>query len=110
MRAISYNPLLKKLIDAKMTRPQLAEKTGFSRTTLAKILFELTRNTGFEVSKGAIGDCWIKDCCDYSAKTSEDECGLDDGRLTIEKKMKSIYEGTSLREELKEAGLEVSPS
>ena len=25
----------------------------------AKLLFDLTRNTGFEVSKGRIGDCWI---------------------------------------------------
>ena len=25
----------------------------------AKLLFDLTRNTGFEVSKGMIGKCWI---------------------------------------------------
>lgn len=37
MRVLSYNPLLKKLIDLKMTRTTLAEKVGFSRTTLAKI-------------------------------------------------------------------------
>ena len=34
---LSYNPLLKKLIDLKMTRTSLAVKVGFSRTTLAKI-------------------------------------------------------------------------
>ncbi len=30
----------------------------------AKLLYDLTRNTGFEVSKGNIGDCWIKSCCE----------------------------------------------
>ena len=29
----------------------------------AKLLFDLTRNTGFEVSKGMIGKCWIDSCC-----------------------------------------------
>lgn len=37
MRVLSYNPLLKKLIDKKMTRTELCAKAGFSRTTLAKI-------------------------------------------------------------------------
>ena len=37
MRKLSYDPLLKKLIDAKMTKTELAKKVGFSRTTLAKI-------------------------------------------------------------------------
>lgn len=31
----------------------------------AKLLFDLTRNTGFEVSKGKMGDCWIKSCCEW---------------------------------------------
>lgn len=31
----------------------------------ARILFDLTRNTGFEVSKGNIGECWIKSCCEW---------------------------------------------
>lgn len=37
MRKLSYDPLLKKLIDAKLSKTELAEKAGFSRTTLAKI-------------------------------------------------------------------------
>ena len=37
MRKISYDPLLKKLIDAKLSKTELAAKAGFSRTTLAKI-------------------------------------------------------------------------
>ena len=30
----------------------------------SKLLFDLTRNTGFEVSKGVLGECWIKSCCE----------------------------------------------
>ena len=31
----------------------------------AKLLFDLTRNTGFEVSKGTLGERWIKSCCEW---------------------------------------------
>ena len=37
MRKISYNPLWKKLIDLKMTKTELAEKAGISRSTIAKM-------------------------------------------------------------------------
>jgi DNA-binding Xre family transcriptional regulator len=37
MRKISYDPLWKKLIDAKMTKTELAKACGVSRTTIAKI-------------------------------------------------------------------------
>lgn len=37
MRKISYNPLWKKLIDLKMTKKELAEKAGISRSTLGKM-------------------------------------------------------------------------
>lgn len=37
MRKISYNPLWKKLIDLKLTKTELAEKAGISRSTLAKM-------------------------------------------------------------------------
>lgn len=37
MRNISYNPLWKKLIDLKMSKAELAEKAGISRSTLAKM-------------------------------------------------------------------------
>ena len=72
----------------------------------AKILFELTRNTGFEVSKGSIGDCWIKSCCDWSKRQDDDICGLDHSRLDIHEKMKHILLGTCLQNEFRELGLE----
>lgn len=37
MRKISYDPLWKKLIDAKLTKTELAEKSGISRTTITKM-------------------------------------------------------------------------
>lgn len=73
-----------------------------------KLLFDLTRNTGFEVSKGNIGDCWVKSCCEWDARMEEDICGLDYSRLSICDKMKSIYEGTCLKEQFHAAGLEVA--
>lgn len=73
----------------------------------ARLLFELTRNTGFEVSKGAIGECWFKSCCEWERRQEDDLCGLDYSRLSAFDKMKSIYEGTSLKEQLAKAGLEM---
>lgn len=37
VRTLSFDPLWKKLIDAKLTRTELAEKAGISRTTIAKM-------------------------------------------------------------------------
>ncbi len=73
----------------------------------AKLLFDLTRNTGFEVSKGKIGDCWVKSCCEWKKRIDNDVCGLEySGRLTVYDKMKNIYEGTCLKKQFHEAGLE----
>lgn len=74
----------------------------------AMLLFDLTRNTGFEVSKGRLGDCWIKSCCEWDNRAGDDICGLDERRLSILDKMKRLYEGTSLKEQFAKAGLEVS--
>ena len=70
-------------------------------------IFDLTRNTGFEVSKGKIGECWIADCCQYSERQENDACGLDDGRISVADKMKEIYNNTSLVTEFQQVGLEV---
>lgn len=72
----------------------------------AKLLYSLTRNTGFEVSKGSIGDCWIKSCCEWGHRMNDDICGLDYHRLTVYEKMKRIHEGTSLKKKFLAAGLE----
>ena len=74
----------------------------------ARILFDLTRNTGFEVSKASIGNCWIKSCCEWEEKMPDDICGLDTRRLSLKEKMKQICEGTSLMKQFQNIGLEVA--
>lgn len=74
---------------------------------IAKLLFDLTRNTGFEVTKGNIGECWIKSCCEWEKRMESDICGLDFNRMSVYDKMKNIYEETCLKEQFHEAGLEV---
>lgn len=74
----------------------------------ARILFDLTRNTGFEVSKGSVGECWIKSCCEWEERMSDDICGLDVNRLPVKEKMKRICEGTSLLKQFQNIGLEVA--
>lgn len=73
----------------------------------AKLLFNLTRNTGFEVSKGVLGECWIKSCCEWEKRQEDDICGLDHNRLSVFEKMKRIYDGSSLRLQFPKVGLEV---
>lgn len=74
----------------------------------AKILFDLTRNTGFEVSKSVIGECWVNSCCEWKGRRQDDICGLDFVRPTLFEKMKRVYEGTCLKEQFHAAGLEVA--
>lgn len=74
---------------------------------VARLLFDLTRNTGFEVSKGTLGECWTKSCCEWEKRQKDDICGLDDNRLSLFDKMKKIFDGSSLRTQFSEVGLEV---
>lgn len=73
----------------------------------AKLLFGLTRNTGFEVQKGKLGPCWFKSCCEWSEREEDDICGLNDNRISAKEKMLKIYHLTSLEREFKKCGLEV---
>lgn len=74
----------------------------------AKLLFDITRNTGFEVEKGKIGPCWMENCCDWEERQKDDICGLSDLQLSLADKMKAIYYGTSLCKKIPQVGLEVS--
>lgn len=74
---------------------------------VAKLLFDLTRNTGFEVSKGTLGECWTKSCCEWEGRQEDDICGLDYNRLSVFNKMKSICEESSLKEQFFKIGLEI---
>ncbi len=74
----------------------------------AKLLFDLTRNTGFEVSKGTLGECWKRNCCEWDNRQEDDICGLDQAKPSLKNKMRSVYFGTSLCSEFHNIGLEVS--
>ena len=71
----------------------------------AKLLFEITRNTGFETSKGMIGDCFIVDCCDWMEREDDDICGLDHRRISAETKVREIFENSVLKDSFARAGL-----
>lgn len=73
----------------------------------AKLLFDLTRNTGFEVSKSDLGECWQQNCCEWADRQENDICGLDKTGLSRHDKMKNIYSGTSLQREFENIGLGV---
>lgn len=71
----------------------------------SKLLFEITRNTGFETTKGKLGACFIVDCCEWPDRMSDDSCGLDETRLTADTKIYEIYENSVLKESFAKAGL-----
>lgn len=75
---------------------------------VAKLLFDLTRNTGFEVSKNLLGECWIVSCCEWKDRQEDDLCGLEGQTWSVFEKMKCIYEETTLKDQFRKVGLEVS--
>ncbi|MDE6940302.1 MAG: hypothetical protein K2P40_05090 [Lachnospiraceae bacterium] len=91
----------------KQLCPEVVVESKRNNSELVKA-FDLTRNTGFEVSKGTIGDCWIKTCCEWSKRDTDDICGLDDCRLNAFEKMKTIFDKTILKAQFGKVGLEVS--
>ncbi|SDB58015.1 hypothetical protein SAMN02910317_03038 [Ruminococcaceae bacterium FB2012] len=76
-----------------------------SEQTASKILFELTRNTGFETDKSQIGPCFIVDCCNWKDKQNDDICGLNLSRLTLKEKMEQILKRSVLYSAFMEADL-----
>lgn len=70
----------------------------------ARLLFDITRNTGFETKKDKLGACFILDCCNWTERQSDDICGLDERRLSQDKKMKNIRDKSVLKNALEEAG------
>ena len=71
----------------------------------AKLLFEITRNTGFETTKGKLGECFVVDCCEWAERMSNDICGLDESRMTSNTKILEIYENSVLKDSFAKAGL-----
>jgi hypothetical protein len=97
-----------KAITAREKLVRMIEADELNYKDIKEILFDLTRNTGFEVSKGSIGECWTKSCCEWKNRMEDDICGLDNRRLSVNEKMKQIYKGTCLVTQLQNVGLEVA--
>lgn len=67
---------------------------------VSKLLYLITRNTGFEVTKSSLGICWRSDCCSFFDRQLDDLCGLDKSRLPLHDKMLQIMMNTVLQKEL----------
>lgn len=84
---------------------RLKSELGFadrlnSEQISAKLLFEITRNTGFETDKGHLGECFLNSCCDWNERQSDDICGLDANRLSSKEKVSQLIEDSMLKEVL----------
>lgn len=71
----------------------------------AKLLFKITRNTGFETKKGRLGDCFWVDCCTWSEKEDDDICGLETNYLSQKEKIEDIVRFSVIKDALTKAGL-----
>ena len=71
----------------------------------AKILFGITRNTGFETNKGKLGRCFVNNCCEWSERQKDDICGLDDTRISANKKAELLVSRSILRDAFERVGL-----
>ncbi|WP_302343162.1 hypothetical protein [uncultured Ruminococcus sp.] len=56
----------------------------------AKLLTEITRNTGFETNKKQVGFCFVNSCCEWDDRQENDLCGLDDKRLSVSEKIEQM--------------------
>ncbi|MDO5326057.1 MAG: hypothetical protein Q4G00_04955 [Clostridia bacterium] len=76
-----------------------------SEQIAAKLLFEITRNTGFETDKSQVGDCFINTCCEWAKRQSDDLCGLDSHRITAGEKAKLLVDRSALKAAFEGVGL-----
>lgn len=72
--------------------------------TAAALLYEITRNTGFETDKGKLGACFAVSCCEEE-RQSDDLCGLDRDRLTADEKSRELVSRSILEDAFRKAGL-----
>ena len=76
-----------------------------SEQIAAKLLYGITRNTGFETDKSRLGACFVNNCCEWEARQSDDICGLDDHRINAHDKARLLVERSVLKEAFEGAGL-----
>ena len=76
-----------------------------SEQIAAKLLYEITRNTGFETNKTKLGECFVNTCCEWEERQDDDICGLDADRISSAEKAKLLVEHSVINEALKGVGL-----
>lgn len=76
-----------------------------SEQIAAKLLLEITRNTGFETDKSKLGECFINTCCEWANRQSNDICGLDSHRISAGEKAKLLVECSVLKVAFERVGL-----
>ncbi len=76
-----------------------------SEQIAAKLLHEITRNTGFETDKAKLGECFVVSCCERANRQSDDICGLDSIRLISGEKAKLLVEHSVLKKVFERSGL-----
>ena len=81
-----------------------AEKAN-SEQIASRLLFEITRNTGFETDKGKLGVCFTVDCCDWAERQTNDICGLDNNRISAGKKVELLVAHSVLKIAFERVGL-----
>lgn len=72
---------------------------------VAKLLTEITRNTGFETNKKQVGFCFVNSCCEWDDRQENDLCGLDDKRLSVSEKIEQMVNHSILQAAFQEVGL-----
>lgn len=71
----------------------------------SKLLYMLTRNTGFETDKAKLGECFINHCCEWRERQSDDICGLDAHRINAKEKAILLMERSALKKAFEGVGL-----
>ncbi len=80
-------------------------KTHNSEQSAAELLYQITRNTGFETDKGRLGECFINSCCEWASRETDDICGLDTNRLSADEKKIQIFNESVLKSAFEKVGL-----
>ena len=71
----------------------------------AKLLYEITRNTGFETSKAELGACFVNSCCEWVKRQSDDACGLDAHRISAHEKARLLVKHSPMEDAFRGVGL-----
>lgn len=74
----------------------------------SKLIKGIVKNTGFEISKGKLGECWYVDCCTYSQKEEDDECGLSNSTPTSGTKAFEIFNHSCIKSRFDNFGIYTS--